>query len=158
MKLEGLFYSLDEYGIRNYHPGRSALLSLLGLYIVIGILAWPLLLFELDAPDGNIKNYADAFWTLQMSASTIGFGDFYPVTFEGRMLVAGIFYLGVAMLGFIGAQVVERVFGFMNTNVKNRELRQQNQAIYDHNQHLERKIDQLLAQLQQSAKDASKEP
>lgn len=83
-----------------------------------------------------------------MSASTIGFGDFYPVTLGGRMVVAGMFYIGVGIVGFIGALIAERVLGFADTNVKNRELRHQNAEILAHNIELEKKLDKMLERLE----------
>ncbi|HCH24172.1 MAG TPA: two pore domain potassium channel family protein [Oceanospirillaceae bacterium] len=142
-------YEVDEYGVRNYRTRALALLSLGLLYTIIAVLAWLLLQFELASPHANITNYADAFWALQMSASTIGFGDFYPVTLGGRMVIAGMFYVGVGMVGFIGALIAERVLGFADTNVKNRELRKQNTEILEHNIQLEKKMDRLLAQFEQ---------
>ena len=142
-------YEVDEYDVRNYRTRALAVLSVGFLYITIGVLAWVLLQFELASPDANITNYADAFWALQMSASTIGFGDFYPVTLGGRMVIALMFYVGVGIVGFIGALIAERVLGFTDTNVKNRELRKQNADILAHNIELEKKMDRLLAQLEQ---------
>lgn len=142
-------YEVDEYNIRNYRTRALAILSVGFLYITIAILAWVLLQFELESSDANITNYADAFWALQMSASTIGFGDFYPVTLGGRMVIALMFYVGVGIVGFIGALIAERVLGFADTNVKNRELRKQNTEILEHNIQLEKKMDRLLAQLEQ---------
>ena len=118
------------------------------LYSVIGLLALALLHFEAGAPNSNINNYIDAFWTLQMSASTIGFGDHFPVTLGGRMVVAAMFYVGVGLVGFIGALIAERVLGFADTNVKNRELRQQNSDILAHNKVLENKIDLLIKRVE----------
>jgi voltage-gated potassium channel len=56
-----------------------------------------------------------------------------------------MFYIGVGLVGFIGAQLVNKFVGFSDTNVKNRELRKQNAAILEHNKQLEVKIDQLIA-------------
>ena len=49
---------------------------------------------------------------LRCISSTIGFGDFYPVTLGGRIIVALIFYIGVGMVGFVGAQFVKKFVGF----------------------------------------------
>ena len=81
------------------------------------------------------------------SLTTIGFGDFYPVTLGGRSLVALVFYFGVGLVGFIGAILANSFFGFAETSVKNRELRRQNQEILEHNQALERKLDQIIERL-----------
>ena len=147
-KIKRHVYEVDEYGVRNYRTRALAVLSVGFLYGVIALLASLLLHFEAQSPDANITNYADAFWALQMSASTIGFGDFYPVTLGGRMVVAGMFYIGVGIVGFIGALIAERVLGFADTNVKNRELRKQNADILAHNIELERKLDKMLERLE----------
>jgi voltage-gated potassium channel len=143
--LKAKTYEVDEYGVKNYNTFYLLTLSLLVLYGSITLLAFPLVHYESLAPNANITSYKDAFWALQMSASTIGFGDFYPVTFEGRLIVAIMFYIGVGLVGFIGAQLVNKFVGFSDTNVKNRELRKQNAAILEHNKQLEVKIDQLIA-------------
>ncbi len=144
MKLFKYLHSVDEFGIRNYSGGFLALLAIGILYGVITVFAFFLLYFEQNAPGANISNYSDAFWTLQMSASTIGFGDHFPVSFGGRFVVAVMFYVGVGLVGFIGALVAEKIVGFANTNVRNRELRQQNEELLSHNKRLEKKIDTLI--------------
>jgi len=137
-------YSIDEFGVKNYNSIYLLLVTLAALYSIIAILSVVLLHYEALAANANITNYKDAFWTLQMSASTIGFGDFYPVTFAGRLIVALMFYIGVGMVGFIGAQALNKFVGFSDTNVKNRELRRQNDAILAHNKILETKIELLI--------------
>ena len=137
-------YSIDEFGIKNYNSFYLLIMTLIVLYSVIAALSFVLFHFESMAEGANITSYKDAFWTLQMSASTIGFGDFYPVSFGGRIIVALMFYIGVGMVGFIGAQFVNKFVGFSDTNVKNRELRKQNKEILIINQLLESKIDTLM--------------
>jgi len=137
-------YSVDEFGIKNYNTFYLLIITLIVLYSIIALLALPLVHFELMAKNANITTYKDAFWALQMSASTIGFGDFYPVTQEGRMIIALMFYIGVGMVGFIGAQFVNKFVGFSDTNIKNRELRYQNAQILKNNERLEKKVEHLL--------------
>lgn len=149
MKDNLTLYSVDEYGVRNYNSFYLLILTLITLYGIIALLSVPLVHFESQAEHSNIKSYRDAFWVLQMSASTIGFGDFYPVTFEGRLLVAFMFYIGVGMVGFIGAQFVNRFVSFSDTNVKNREIRKQNQLIIEQNKVLEDKLEKMMSQINQ---------
>ena len=147
-KLSNKVYKTDEFDIKNYSAGFLALIAVAILYSVIALMSGVLLWFELDVADtnanANITNYGDAFWTLQMSASTIGFGDHFPVSLGGRTVVAMMFYVGVGIVGFIGAQIADRVLGFADTNVKNRELRKQNAEILAHNKVLEKKLDSLI--------------
>ena len=90
-------------------------------------MAYPLYLIEYET--GNIKTYSDAFWVLQMSASTIGFGDYYPTTQIGRWIVAASFYVGVGLAGYIGGAISNSITQFTDTSVQNRELRKQNETI-----------------------------
>ena len=142
-------YKTDKYGIRNYSLLALGAAGVCFLYSVIALLALALQHFEGVALNSNINSYVDAFWTLQMSASTIGFGDHFPVTIGGRMVVALMFYVGVGLVGFIGALIAERILGFADTNIKNRELRQQNSDILMHNKELEKKIDLLIERVEQ---------
>ena len=142
-------YKTDKYGIRNYSLLALGAAGVCFLYSVIALLALALQHFEEGALNSNINSYVDAFWTLQMSASTIGFGDHFPVTIGGRMVVALMFYVGVGLVGFIGALIAERILGFADTNIKNRELRQQNSDILMHNKELEKKIDLLIERVEQ---------
>jgi len=150
--LSRFFYHTDEFKVKNYSNSFLALMAAMVLYGVIAGLSFVLLWFESGAQGANINSYGDAFWTLQMSASTIGFGDFYPVSLGGRAVVAMMFYVGVGIVGFIGAQIANRVLGFSNTNVRNRELRKQNEDILLHNKVLEKKLDSMLRALEQRNK------
>lgn len=143
-------YSIDEFGVKNYNSFYLLIITIAVLYGVIALLSLPLVHFESAVVESNIKSYRDAFWTLQMSASTIGFGDFYPVTVEGRIIVAAMFYIGVGMVGFVGAQFVNKFVGFSDTNVKNRELRKQNKEILEHSRQLEKKVDLLIEALSET--------
>lgn len=140
-------YTVDNYGVRNYNSFYLLLITIVVLYLIIALLSFALVSAESALPNANIIHYKDAFWTLQMSASTIGFGDHYPISFTGRIIVAAMFYIGVGMVGFIGAQFVNKFVGFSDTNVKNRELRRQNKEILEHNKKLERKIDELVTKV-----------
>jgi voltage-gated potassium channel len=74
-------------------------------------------LAELDAerhnPHANIANFADALWWSVATITTVGYGDLYPTTVEGRMVAVGLMLAGVALVGVVTATVaawfVERV-------------------------------------------------
>ena len=78
----------------------SALLSLLLMGILVlefGSL-WMLAL-EQGAPDANITTASDSLWYVIVTISTVGYGDQYPVTNEGRILGAVIIVIGVGIFG-----------------------------------------------------------
>jgi voltage-gated potassium channel len=78
----------------------SALLSLLLMGILVlefGSL-WMLAL-EQDAPGANITTASDSIWYTIVTISTVGYGDRYPVTNDGRILGTVIIVIGVGIFG-----------------------------------------------------------
>jgi len=124
-------HQTDEFGVKNYKTRYLALMGMTVVYIIIAIASAMLLYFEAENPDANITSYGQAFWVLIMASSTIGFGDFYPTTMGGYVIVTIMFYVGVGMMGYIGALIASKIMGFSETNVKNRELRHQNARILE---------------------------
>ena len=102
MKKKLTTYTVDQFGVKNYKSRYILILTLLTLYLIMAGAAFILLHFETLASNANITNYTDAFWALQMSSSTIGFGDYYPISAEGRVITMLMFYIGVGMMSFIG--------------------------------------------------------
>ena len=141
-------FKVDEFGIKNYNYGILALLSF-ALFAVINIgLGYITFIAETGVVGSPVKNYADAFWLMLMSSTTIGFGDVYPITLVGRVAVFAMFILGVGILGGVGAVFANRIFGFADTNIKNRELRKQNEEILQQNAAIYTKLEQLEKKLE----------
>lgn len=122
------FYNVDQFGVKNYHYGFIGLFSVV-IFIFLNLgLGYITYLAEVGT-DSPVQNYADAFWLMVMSSTTIGFGDVYPITVVGRLMVFLMFILGVGILGGVGVIFANKLFGFADTSVKNRELRKQNEEI-----------------------------
>ena len=65
-------YRVDDFGVKNYNYGILALLSF-ALFAVINIgLGYITFIAEIEAVGSPVKNYADAFWLMVMSSTTIG--------------------------------------------------------------------------------------
>lgn len=137
-------YHVDEFGVKNYNYvfiGSISLLVYIALNVSLGYITY---LAEIMTADSPVQSYPDAIWLMVMSSTTIGFGDVYPITLIGRLSVFVMFILGIGILGGVGAVFVNKVFGFADTNIKNRELRKQNDDIYKKLFVLEEKIELLL--------------
>jgi voltage-gated potassium channel len=124
---------VDEYGMTEWKFWSKVLIGFTVLYTWITIASFPLLYVEEGANGQNITTYGEAFWCITMSASTIGFGDHYPVTFYGRVIIAMSFYIGVGLASYIGVTIATALTGFTDQEVQNRELRAQNAQILDDN-------------------------
>jgi voltage-gated potassium channel len=70
--------------------------NILIIFLVILIGAIGVLLVEYHAANKNIKDFFDAVWWSLVTITTVGYGDFYPVSFWGRII--GIIFI---LLGFV---------------------------------------------------------
>jgi voltage-gated potassium channel len=141
-------FKVDEFGVKNYNYGILAIVSFaLFAFINIG-LGYITFVAETAVVGSPVKNYADAFWLMLMSSTTIGFGDVYPITLAGRIAVFVMFILGVGILGGVGAIFANKIFGFADTNIKNRELRKQNEEILLQNNKIYQKLTVLEEKLE----------
>lgn len=141
-------YNVDEFGVVNYKTRFITLMSVLLMALFLFSFGYVTYLSELGVEGATIKSYGDAIWLMIMSSTTIGFGDHYPVTLLGRLMVTLMFIFGVGIIGGLGAIVASKLFGFSDTNVKNRELRKQNLEILAQNKQLEEKVDHLAEKLE----------
>jgi voltage-gated potassium channel len=56
---------------------------------------------ERDAPNSTIMTFQDAAWWALTTITTVGYGDRYPVTAEGRLVAAALMVGGIALLGVV---------------------------------------------------------
>jgi voltage-gated potassium channel len=64
-----------------------------------------------DLPESNIKNADDAFWWAFVTMTTVGYGDKYPLTTEGRIIACVLMVAGAGafatLTGFIASMFVQ---------------------------------------------------
>jgi voltage-gated potassium channel len=75
--------------------------ALLALILIIGS-STAILHFESGA-DANIHTADDAIWWAFTTITTVGYGDRYPVTTEGRVVAAMLMTAGVGLFGVFSA-------------------------------------------------------
>jgi len=57
------------------------------------------------AAGGNIQNFSDGLWWAFVTLSSVGYGDFYPITTLGRIVAVILMATGVLLLGAISASL-----------------------------------------------------
>ncbi|MDA8863176.1 potassium channel family protein [Pontimonas sp.] len=58
---------------------------------------------ERDASGANITSFGDALWWSLASITTVGYGDRYPVTDEGRLVATFLMIIGIGLFGSLTA-------------------------------------------------------
>jgi voltage-gated potassium channel len=88
---------IAQHIFKNRTQGTFATVSLIAvLMLIFGSIA--ILQVEQD-PNSNIKTAEDAIWWAFVTITTVGYGDKYPVTTEGRIIAAFLMVAGVGLFG-----------------------------------------------------------
>lgn len=102
--------SFRAYGPRNVlawfvrHRARGTLFLVLSLLlIVLEVGGLVVLHFEAGAPGANIETGGQALWWGIVTVSTVGYGEYYPVTSGGKIAASIMIFSGVAIIGIYTA-------------------------------------------------------
>jgi len=88
---------LTSHIFRTRVQGTFATVTLVAvLMIVFGSIA---ILQVEKAPECNIKTAEDAIWWAFVTITTVGYGDKFPITTEGRIIAAFLMVTGVGLFG-----------------------------------------------------------
>ena len=73
--------------------------------VAVGLGAVAVLDVERGDPDANITNFGDALWWATTTVTTVGYGDHFPVTWEGRLFAVALMVVGISLVGVVTASV-----------------------------------------------------
>ena len=86
------------------HRGEyAAFISIMAALIVLVVCSVLVLQFESRAADANITTGGDALWWALVTITTVGYGDFSPVTGAGRVTGAIVMFAGVGIIGALAS-------------------------------------------------------
>ncbi len=94
---------LTEFILKQRAEGAFLAASLVTIILVVTA-SIAILQFE-DAPEANIKTPEDALWWSVVTITTVGYGDRYPISTEGRCLAAVLMVAGVGLFGALSGFV-----------------------------------------------------
>ena len=94
---------LVHHIFKNRTQGALTSVSIFAILVVI-FSAIAILQVE-NAPNSNIKTAEDALWWAYVTVTTVGYGDRYPVTTEGRLIASVLMTAGVGLFGTFTAYI-----------------------------------------------------
>lgn len=93
--------------------GRLALYVIAATCLIVLMAGLAVLEAERGHPRSNIETYPEALWWAVCTITTIGYGDLYPETVEGRLVALALMISGLGLIGFttgsLASWIVDRV-------------------------------------------------
>lgn len=100
--------AFSRKGVMSKRGGLSsgaAITGALGMAIVVWIGALMVLSAERGHPHAEIVNLPDAVWWTFETITTVGYGDFVPVTGTGRAMAVLVMFVGISIVGVVSASL-----------------------------------------------------
>ncbi|GAA1462106.1 potassium channel family protein [Williamsia maris] len=93
--------------------GRVVIYTAASAVLLIYVSSLAILEAERPRPDAAIKTFGDAVWWSITTVTTVGYGDYAPVTITGRIIAALLMIGGISLIGIVTATlaswIVQRV-------------------------------------------------
>jgi voltage-gated potassium channel len=112
--------------------------AFLSAFLLIMFCSVAILICEQQNPDANIKTAGDAIWWSVSTITTVGYGDVYPTTGEGRIVAAILMISGIGLFGLLSGLAASFFVGSKQQGIVHEENK-----ILARLEKLEEKIDQL---------------
>jgi voltage-gated potassium channel len=91
--------------------GRVATYVAGSTVLVLFVASLAVLDAERRAPKASITTFGDALWWAVTTVTTVGYGDRYPITTEGRLVAVALMLSGIALIGVVTASVAAWLLG-----------------------------------------------
>lgn len=100
---------------------NTVLAAFLVALMLITFSSIAILHFE-SVPQANIVSAEDALWWVFATVTTVGYGDRYPITTEGRMVAVALMVGGIALFGTLSAYLAAWFIGSEVDDSSEKEL------------------------------------
>ncbi|MGX9461231.1 ion transporter [Shewanella sp. A14] len=125
---------------------QSTLASLLvAMVLILATASVLILLVESAEPNANIQTAEQALWWALVTISTVGYGDYYPVSTVGHVIGGLVIISGVSFFGVISGYMASV---FVAPDEQERNEAQEAQAA--HKEQINNQLTQALEQMQQN--------
>lgn len=105
------------------HGGRGRItvyaVGAVGMLMYVGALA--VYSVERGASGSTITDFGTALWWAFVTVTTVGYGDFSPVTFQGKIIAVVLMFTGIALIGIVTATLASWIVDQVNLETDRRE-------------------------------------
>lgn len=85
-------------------------LVILSLFVLVFVSGFALYIFE-RGDNQDIQSYWDGVWLAASTASSVGYGDVYPVSAKGKVLSSVLGFSGLLLIGVTSALFTSYLIG-----------------------------------------------
>ncbi|RLD43764.1 MAG: TrkA family potassium uptake protein [Bacteroidetes bacterium] len=90
----------------------NLIITLIGFLLFI-MFSWLLLSFEKGDETGSIKSISDVLWYAIITLTTVGYGDYFPVTQGGKIISLFFVISSLGVLGFFISRLTNKIQNHM---------------------------------------------
>jgi voltage-gated potassium channel len=128
--------------------GRIVIFTSFSVVLMVYAASLTVLDAERSAPGAHITNFGDAVWWACTTITTVGYGDYEPITPLGRVIAVLLMVGGIALIGMVTAAVatwiIQRV-GAQDSALRNATAKQ----IVELHDEIAKQIDELHDEIAQ---------
>lgn len=84
---------------------KASVWAAVGVVLVLLLGSWIIVPFESPAPRATITSFPLALWWSVETATTVGYGDLYPVTVPGRVIAGVVMLVGISVFSIVTASL-----------------------------------------------------
>lgn len=140
-----------------FSSAKGRMRTMQAVVISVVLLLWigsvAVLSAEGEVEDSAINNFGDALWWAIVTVTTVGYGDFSPVSTTGRIVAVVMMLLGIALIGVVTASVA----AWFVSATSGEEDRADEQREADRHALLQERIDRLEAKIDRLVEGAPPE-
>ena len=100
---------------------NTLLFTLIIALILIFTIALLVLKAEQSNPHANITTYTNAVWWAFVTITTVGYGDYYPVTNLGRILALILMFSGLGIIGVLSSYLASMFISLQRRRERKKE-------------------------------------
>ena len=104
----------------------TLLFTLVIALFLIFTISWIVLRAEQNAAGANIKTYHDAVWWAFVTITTVGYGDYYPVTTVGQSMAIILMFFGLGIIGVLSSFLASTFISLQSRRKKKIEGEKEN--------------------------------